>query len=111
MSFCSPFMEGGMDDKIKILKNLFAIGTTAIATEHFFSASLSSPVSVKELRQSAEDVRDGYVVAVVLSLMIAFLFSVYLENYWSIITALVIIVIYVYLYERAIAGKELLPFI
>jgi len=91
------------------LRTALGIGISAIATEHFFSASLSSPVTVKELKQNPETVRQAYAVAIIMSLMLAIVLSVILKNITPVITTIVILGVYIILYERAIKGKKLLP--
>jgi len=97
--------------KNNLLKSALAFGTIAISTEHFFSASLSSPVTVKQMKQNPKDVRQGYIVAIVLSMVIAITLSLILRQWLPLLTAVVICVVYVYLYERALAGKDLIPFL
>jgi len=89
------------------LKSAFGFATSAIATEHFFSATLSSPVSVKSLKQDPTDVRNAYVTAIILSLLIAIPLSIILKNWLPLITTVVIIAIYISQYEKALAGKSL----
>lgn len=95
----------------KDIKKLeLAVGTASalIVSEHFFSTMLSSPWSTQKFTKSVEDakmVRKLYILASVFSLATAFYISYLIKERTPIFATLFLIIIYVYIYEKAISGQ------
>lgn len=85
------------------------IGMTLIAGEHFFSTFLSSPATTQKfLSEDPEDrkrVRKYYMMACAASLVTAFVMASILDQKWPIITAILLCIMYVAVYEAAMRGK------
>ena len=80
------------------------LGMSLIAGEHFFSTFLSSPWTTEKFAETEEDkakVRRLYWVAVACSLTSALVLSLILKQWWPIVAAIVLCIIYIYTYERA----------
>jgi len=84
------------------------IASSAIATEHFFTFALSSLPTTKKFFQDEEgktEVRHAYMIATALSLGLALLISYYLKSLVPVVVTVVLAVIFIWLYERALSGK------
>ena len=85
------------------------IAASAIATEHFFTFSLSSLPTTKKFFSDTEEgkkeVRDAYMIATGLSVGLALLICYYLKSIVPLLVTLVLAVIFIYLYERALKGE------
>ena len=84
------------------------VGMSLIASEHFFSTFLSSPWTTEkfvETEEEKEKIRRLYLMAVGLSLATAALMSVILKQWWPFILTLGLCLFYVWVYEKALAGK------
>jgi len=83
------------------------IGMAVISSEHFFSTFLSSPWTTEKFAESEEDkakVRKLYWIAVACSLVTAIILSIILKQWWPLVSAIILCVIYYATYERAM-GK------
>ena len=84
------------------------VGMSMIASEHFFSTFLSSPWSTAKFAETEEDkaqVRRLYWMAVITSLVAAGILSAILKQWWPLLAAAALCVMYVIIYERALNGK------
>lgn len=84
------------------------LGMSLIAGEHFFSTFLSSPWTTEKFAETDEDkakVRTMYTWATVCSLISACIMSAVLKQWWPLLATLVLCVIYIYIYERALRGE------
>ena len=84
------------------------VGMSLIAGEHFFSTFLSSPWTTAKFVESEEDkaqIRRLYLMAVACSLTSALVLSAILKQTWPFIAALILCIIYVVVYERAMEGR------
>ncbi len=81
----------------------------AISTEHFFTFSLSSLPTTKKFfsedEESKAEVRHAYWIAAALSLALSLLIAYFLKSPIPVIVTLVLSAIFIFLYERALAGK------
>jgi hypothetical protein len=89
------------------LKAGLGIAVAVIASEHFFSTFESSPVTTEKFFKTDEDKAKvwrcfGYAAAS--SLIFAVVMAIFLENYWSISAALLIIGLYAWVYYEALHG-------
>ena len=86
-----------------------AIAGTVIASEHFFTFALSSLPTTKRFFANSEegrrDVRRSYMIASGLSLGFGLSLSFILRRIEPFITALVMSIIFIVLYERALKGE------
>lgn len=94
-----------MTQSVKKLQ--IAIGTvgTLIIGEHFFSTMLSSPWTTQKFAEKPEDkevVRRLYILASFFSLVTAILVAYLLRESAPIYATLVLILIYVWIYERSL---------
>ena len=83
------------------------VGMSIISAEHFFSTFLSSPWTTEKFAETEEDkakVRKLYWMAVACSLITAAILSGILKQSWPFIAALILCIIYIVVYERALAG-------
>lgn len=79
-----------------------------ISSEHFFSTFLSSPWTTEKFAESEEDkqkIRRLYIMACVTSLIAAGILSAILDQWWPLLAAAVLCIMYIVIYERALAGK------
>ena len=84
------------------------VGMSIISSEHFFSTFLSSPWTTAKFAETEEDkakVRKLYMMAVVCSLVSAAVLSGILKQTWPLVAAIILCIIYVVVYERALEGK------
>ena len=85
------------------------IMASAVATEHFFTFSLSSLPTTKKFFSGSEEgkteVRHAYTIATVLSLGLSLLIAYYLRSAIPIVVTIVLACIFIYLYERALRGE------
>ena len=90
------------------LTRMLGISMTVISTEHFMSAGLSSPWSVKKFAETDEDKEDVWhyfwEAAVVSFIFAGFIFYM-LNDYWILISSMLMIGYYYYLYKDAMNGS------
>lgn len=86
------------------------IGMSLIATEHFFSAGLSSPITTRKfLSEQAEDraeVQRAVHLAVVMSLVVGGIMSYILKQPWPLLAAVALVAFYYNEYMRALGPAE-----
>lgn len=86
------------------LKSALGLSVSVLATEHYFSASMSSPWSVDKFTQTDEDKRKVWALfneSVYASLIFAVVIAYMLKSWWPIIGAILVIAHYYSLYKRA----------
>lgn len=85
------------------------VGMSLIATEHFYSTLLSSPWTTKKFATTAEDkasVRKYYIIAAIASLITAYILSKILNQTWPLISAVILSIGYIVIYENAMKNTE-----
>jgi hypothetical protein len=91
------------------LTTALGIAASAIATEHFFTFSLSSLPTTKEFFSGTEEgkaeVRHAYIIATILSIGLALLICYYLKSVIPLVVTLTLAGIFIFLYERALRGE------
>ena len=84
------------------------IASAAIATEHFFTFALSSLPTTKrffsEDEEGKTEVRHSYMIATGLSFALSLLIAYYLESAIPVFVTIALSIIFIWLYERALAG-------
>lgn len=83
-------------------------GLCAIATEHFFTAFLSSPKASEEFLKP-EDVREMFFAATLVSLGFSAFMSYSLKNYYGLVSAIIFILIFFVVYYDSMFPKEVQP--
>ena len=84
------------------------VGMSVISAEHFFSTFLSSPWTTAKFAESDEDraqVRRLYWMAVGCSIVTAIVLSAILKQAWPVVACLILCVVYIVVYERALNKK------
>lgn len=84
------------------------VGMSLIAGEHFFSTFLSSPWTTEKFAETEEDkakIRRLYMMACAASLASAIVLSAILKQWWPLLAAIILCVLYIVVYERALEGK------
>lgn len=74
----------------------------------FFSTFLSSPWTTAKFTETEEDrikIRRLYMMACAASLITALILSLILKQSWPFIAALILCIIYIVVYERALEGR------
>lgn len=97
-----------MTPGIEALTTALAVSTSVIASEHEFSAMMSSPWSVDKFTHTPEDeakVWELFWWSAIASLIFAIVISVILKNYWGIIASIAVIVVMWYLYKQAVTHE------
>lgn len=92
---------------LKTLKHVLGFSVSVIASEHFFSTFLSSPVTVQTLYQDDESrrlVRRNLLYAAGLSIGFGAVISYWLGDLTAIIGAFVMVIIYGIVYLKALEG-------
>ena len=83
------------------------VGMSLIGSEHFFSTFLSSPWTTAKFAETEEDkeqVRKLLTMAVVASIGSALVLAAILKQPWPIIAAVILCIIYIVVYGRALRG-------
>ena len=80
------------------------IGLSTLATEHFFTAFLSSPKACEQFLKP-EDVREMFIWSTVVSLGFAAIMSFVLQNPYGILFALALTFIFYLAYSKAMETK------
>jgi len=80
------------------------IGLSALATEHFFTAFLSSPKASEQFLKP-KDVREMFKLAAIVSLAFSSLMSYLLKNPWGLATSFVFVLVFYYAYRNAMREK------
>ena len=97
-----------MKQKIKTLTDVMAFATTVIASEHFFSTFLSSPVTVQTLYKNKEDQRivsKNLYLAIASSLGFGFILSYQLKSWIPLLSAGAVSILYFAIYTKAMRGE------
>jgi len=82
------------------LKGALGFGLTALATEHFFTAFLSSP-KASEKFLNPKDVQEMFAWACITSLGFAAAMAMFLKNFWSLLSCLVLVAVFYIVYKPA----------
>ena len=80
------------------------VGMSVISAEHFFSTFLSSPWTTQKFIETEEDkatVRRLYAMAVGASVVTAGILSAILGQWWPLVAAIILSILYVLVYEKA----------
>jgi uncharacterized membrane protein YbaN (DUF454 family) len=91
-----------------MIETAAGLGMSLIAGEHFFSTFLSSPWTTQKFADSEEEkalVRKMYWYATACSLITAAILSYILKQSWPLIAAIILCIIYIVVYERALKGE------
>lgn len=97
-----------MTNSIGALTAALGIAVAAIATEHEFSATMSSPWSVDKFVETQEDKDKVWKLfwwSAGASIIFAIVIALILDNYWGIIASIVIIGMMWYLYNEAVEHR------
>jgi len=86
------------------LEKALNVGLTAIATEHFFTAFLSSPKASEQFLKP-EDVKEMFLWATVVSLGFAVAMSMMLQNLWGLLSTGLLILVFYLAYRKALGEK------
>ena len=84
------------------------LGMSLIAAEHFYSTMLSSPWTTEKFAETEEDkakVRRLILYSAVASLVTASILAAILNDVWPIIATMVLCILYIVVYERALEGS------
>ncbi len=87
------------------LQRTLGISMAVISTEHFMSAGLSSPWSVKKFAQTEDDRADVWHYfweAATASFIFGAFVAYMLKDYWVIVSSVLTILYYWYLYDDAL---------
>lgn len=93
---------------IAALTTALGIAVSAIATEHEFSATMSSPWSVDKFVTNQTDkdkVWKLFYWSAGMSIVFAIIIALILDNYWGILATLIIIAILWYMYNEAVEHR------
>ena len=101
-------MEAAEDHGEKIMEKALAFGLCAIATEHFFTAFLSSPKASEQFLQP-EDVREMFLVATLVSLGFSGFMSYKLKTWYGLVSAIIFILIFFVVYYNSMFPSEVQP--
>jgi len=86
---------------------LLAVAINVVATEHFFTFSLSSLPTTKRFFANVngrQDVREAYLIASALSLAFAVFLAIAVKSGIPVVSTAILILIFIALYEKALAG-------
>jgi fatty acid desaturase len=86
-----------------MMEHALAVATSAIATEHFFTAFLSSPKASEHFFKP-EEVREMFTWASIVSVCFAFVIALMLKSPWGFLTTLILIMIFYLAYKKAMGG-------
>jgi len=89
-----------MEENVKTLKVGLNVAVSTLATEHFFTAFLSSPKACKQFL-NPDDVREMFVLATVVSLGFSVVMSFILKNPYGLLSSLVFVAVFYYAYREA----------
>lgn len=98
-----------MTKSIKNLEIVIGVGSSLIASEHFFSTLLSSPWTTQKFSETEEEkalIRRMLFLASSVSLIAAGGISWLTKEKWPIVFTLILCVFYIIIYEKAV-NKEL----
>jgi hypothetical protein len=88
-----------------MIEEALNVGISALATEHFFTAFLSSPKASEQFIDP-EDVKEMFLMATVVSLGFSAVMSVFLKNPYGIVSALAFIGVFYLAYRPAMERKK-----
>lgn len=80
------------------------VGLTALATEHFFTAFLSSPKASEQFIKP-EDVKEMFTWATFVSLSFAIAMAIMLKNIWGLLSTGLLIFVFYLAYSKAMGAK------
>lgn len=86
------------------MKGALGFGLTALATEHFFTAFLSSPKASEKFLNPA-DVQEMFYWATLTSLGFAVAMCLFLRNLWSLLSSLLLVFLFYIVYKPAMEVK------
>lgn len=81
------------------------IGLSTLATEHFFTAFLSSPKASEQFLKP-EDVREMFIWSTVVSLGFAAIMSFVLQNPYGIVSAIALTFVFYLAYRKAMEKRS-----
>ena len=87
------------------LETALNIGVSALATEHFFTAFLSSPKASEQFLKP-EDVREMFKLACVVSVGFSLVMCMVLKNPYGFFTSLITIGVFYYAYAKALGVES-----
>ena len=83
------------------------VGMSIISSEHFFSTFLSSPWTTAKFVETEEDkrsIRRLYMMATATSLIASAIIAGILKQWWPVIAAAVLSLMYILVYEKSMNG-------
>jgi hypothetical protein len=86
------------------LETALNVGITALATEHFFTAFLSSPKASEQFLKP-EDVREMFLWATCVSLGFTVAMAMLLGNPWSLLSTGLMIFVFYMAYAKAMGAQ------
>lgn len=81
------------------------VGLSALATEHFFTAFLSSPKASEQFLKP-EDVREMFLWATAVSVGFAVIMSLILQNAYGLLSALALTFIFYLAYQKSMEKRS-----
>ncbi|MGC8580611.1 MAG: hypothetical protein ACP5MB_11235, partial [bacterium] len=94
------------------IKNALAVGVSVMVSEHFFSTYLSSPLTVETIyKDQADKVMAYFWEAAGSSLVFGLIMDFLLKDkyYLGTLSAIATIVLYYFVYQRALSGQPTIP--
>jgi len=90
--------------EIEKVKDALAVGATVIASEHFFSTFLSSPLTVQTLYTNQPELVKRYLMeASLCSLIFSAIIAYLLEDPLAVYAGIGITLLYAFIYNRALS--------
>lgn len=86
------------------LETALNVGLTALATEHFFTAFLSSPKASEQFLKP-EDVKEMFMWATLVSVSFAVAMAIMLKNVWGLLSTGLLIFVFYLAYSKAMGAK------
>jgi hypothetical protein len=87
------------------LESALNVGLTALATEHFFTAFLSSPKASEQFLKP-EDVKEMFLWATAVSLSFAVAMAIMLKNLWGLLSTGLLIFVFYLAYRKSMGEKK-----
>jgi len=89
-----------MEANVKTLKVGLNVAVSTLATEHFFTAFLSSPKASKQFL-NADDVKQMFLYATVVSIGFSVVMSWILHNPYGLLSCLIFVAVFYFAYREA----------